>query len=252
MIGTRCALGGLTGSSTRLQSGVVRLLAVCLVSTTLAAGCSSHSSRGATTTASPSTAAPTAPSPGEAASAGPSLVTRWTVAYDFVASQTKPTQISCGWFNNVNGNPVPTSRAALFYDFRSNSTWKSHVVTRNDSLPKGVFELCVATVPNRVPYAATGIERFLRPLGLTFAADPSRPTGLTPIEIAYAGQNASDPDVIYSDKPGLFGLRIALAQLGKEPFGPGTSKIIQPIDEQTAGTYLRYAQPLLDWYGFKA
>jgi len=74
---------------------------------------------------------------------------------------------------------------------------------------------------------------------------------MTPIEIGYAGQNARDPDIIYRHKPGLFGLRLALSQLGQAPFVPGTSKIVQPTDDSTAARYLRYATPLLNWYGFK-
>jgi hypothetical protein len=108
----------------------------------------------------------------------------------------------------------------------------------------------VATVPTTVPYGPA-IENFLNRFGLTFAADSNPTPGATPIEIAYAGQNASDPDIIYRDKPGLFGLRIALAQLGQAAFAPRTSKIVQPKDDSTAARYLRYAMPLLDWYGYK-
>ena len=129
------------------------------------------------------------------------------------------------------------------------AAWKTHLVTRNDPIPKGTFENCDATVPTTVPYGSA-IEAFLAKHGLTFAADPSTTAGLTPIEIAYAGQDASDPDVIYRDKPGLFGLRMALGSLGQTPFEPGTSKIVQPTDDATAAAYLRYATPLLDWYHY--
>jgi hypothetical protein len=141
-------------------------------------------------------------------------------------------------------------RPAKFFSFSDKAAWKGHLVTRNGPFPKGTFELCEATVPNTIPYGPA-IEPFLNRFGLTFVADSSRPAGMTPIEIAYAGQNASDPDIIYRHKPGLFGLRIALSQLGQAPFVPGTSKIVQPTDDSTAARYLRYATPLLNWYGFK-
>jgi len=164
--------------------------------------------------------------------------------------QTKPTEIACLWLIDAAGKPSPAPRPATFYNFSDTVRWKSHLVTRNDPLPMGTFEECVATVPTTVPYGPA-IEPFLSQFGLTFAADPSSGSGLTPIEIAYAGQNAGDPDVIYRDKPGLFGLRLALAQLGLAPFEPGTSKIVQPTDVATAARYLRNATPLLNWYRYK-
>lgn len=40
--------------------------------------------------------------------------------------------------------------------------------------------------------------------------------------------------------------------LGTAPFIPGSAEIIQPADEATAEQHLRYATPLLDWYGYPA
>jgi len=102
-------------------------------------------------------------------------------------------------------------------------------------------------VPASVPYGQD-IESYLAPYGLVFG--PSAP-GLESVEIAYPGQNASDPDRIYRDKPGLFGLRVALGQLGTSAFEPGTSKVLQPTTDARARTYLRFARPLLRWYDFR-
>ncbi len=110
--------------------------------------------------------------------------------------------------------------------------------------------MCEATVPTAIPYGPA-IETFLGRFGLIFGARTNTSAGLTPIEIAYAGQNASDPDIIYHDKPGLFGLEMALGGLGTTPFVAGTSKIIQPTDDATAALFLKYATPLLNWYGYK-
>ena len=177
-----------------------------------------------------------------------SALEQWNASYAFLASQSKPTEIFCSWLTDSGNKPAP--RPALFYDFSDRDAWKTHLLTRNDPTPKGIFEECQATVPTTVPYGPD-IETFLKPLGLSFAADPDRPAGLAPIEIAYAGQDPSDPDIIYRDEPGLFGLDIALHQIGGSPFEPGTSKIIKPTDEETAVTYLKYAKPLLDWYGYR-
>jgi hypothetical protein len=184
------------------------------------------------------------------AAAGQSARDRWSKAYSYLSIQTKPTEIACTWLTASGARPSPVPRPALFYNFSDTAAWKNHLVMRNDPLPKGTFEDCIATVPTTVPYGPA-IETFLSRLGLTFAVDSNSTAGLTPIEIAYAGQDASDPDIIYRDKPGLFGLRVALAQLGKAPFEPGTSKIVQPTDEATAARYLRYAAPILNWYRYK-
>jgi hypothetical protein len=181
---------------------------------------------------------------------GQSALVRWNRAYSYLSAQTKPTEIDCSWLVAAGGTPSPVPRPAKFSSFSDTAAWKSHLVTRNGPFPKGTFELCAATVPNTIPYGPA-IEPFLHRFKLTFVADPNRPAGMTPIEIAYAGQNASDPDIIYRHKPGLFGLRIALSQLGQAPFVPGTSKIVQPTDDSTAARYLRFATPLLNWYGFK-
>lgn len=203
----------------------------------LVAGCSSGSSdHSASSRTTPTTASASA---------------RWTSAYAFLDAQTKPTEIACSWFALKAGKPSPSPKAAQFFDFTDTAAWKSHLITRVDPQPTGDFEDCEATVPTTVPYGPA-IETFLGRYGLAFAGDPDRPKAATPVEIAYAGQDASDPDIVFHDKPGLFGLRIALAQLGDAPFQPGTSKIVQPADEATAAEYLRYATPLLDWYGYKA
>jgi hypothetical protein len=212
------------------------ITATCLAA--LAAGCSSSGSGSPASVGTPSQQSTTA-------------LARWTKAHDYLAAQTKPTQITCLWFSNAAGAPAPAAKVAQFYDFSARDSWKSHLVTRADPVPKGTFESCEATVPTTVPYSPSSIEDFLKPLGLTFVAHTSRSSSLTPIEIAYAGQDESDPDVIYRDKPGLFGLRIALVPLSDTAFQPGTSEIIQPTDEATASEYLRYAKPLLDWYGYR-
>jgi hypothetical protein len=175
---------------------------------------------------------------------------RWNAAYSYLRAQTKPTEIACTWLTAAGSSPSPVPRPALFYGFSDSAVWKKHLITRNDPVPKGTFEDCIATVPTTVRYGPE-IETFLSRFGLTFAGDRIRTAGLTPIEIAYAGQNAEDPDIIYRDKPGLFGLRGALGQLGDSVFKPGTSEIVQPTDEATAARYLRYATPLLTWYRYK-
>jgi len=216
--------------------------AALVVSTSLSA-CSSSST---STSDAPSGPAATSSEPATEQSA----LDRWDKAYDYLSAQTKSTEISCSWVTASGAQIAPAPRPALFFEFSDKAAWSQHVFTRNDSLPKGTFEYCVATVPTTVPYGPE-IQTFLGRFGLTFAADSDSVAGLTSIEIAYAGQNADDPDIIYQDKPGLFGLRIALGQLGKAPFEPGTSKIVPPTDDATASRYLRYAKPLLDWYRYK-
>lgn len=222
------------------------LVASVVAAVALAACGTSPSPPVAATSATPRSSVATA-----AATAGehPAL-DRWNAAYSYLSTQTKPTEIACTWMTAAGSSPSPVPRPALFYSFSDPAPWKKHLITRNDPLPKGTFEDCIATVPTTVPYGPK-IETFLSRFGLTFAGDPTKTPGLTPIEIAYAGQNAEDPDIIYRDKPGLFGLRGALAQLGDSPFKPGTSEIVQPTDEATAARYLRYATPLLTWYGYK-
>lgn len=183
------------------------------------------------------------------ASAGQLSLDRWEKAYAFLAAQTTPTEIVCGWFTAAGSSPSPAPRPALFYSFSDTAAWKDHLITRNNPPLKGTFEDCSATVPTTVPYGPA-IETFLAHYGLTFAADPNATPGLTPIEIAYAGQDPGDPDIVYRDKPGLFGLSMALAHLGKTAFEPGTSTIVQPSDEKTATRYWNYALPLLRWYGY--
>lgn len=62
--------------------------------------------------------------------------------------------------------------------------------------------MCSATIPTSVPFGHD-IAAFLSPYGLVFAGDPaSAYSGLTEIEISYAGQNSSDPDIIYRNDPG--------------------------------------------------
>lgn len=209
---------------------------------TLLAGCSSGTSTPNST--------PSASDGSSTPATAPSALDKWDKAYAYLAAQTKPTEIACNRFTTIAGNLSPAKRPARFYDFSAPAAWKSHLLTRNDALPQGTFQICQATVPTTVRYGPA-IADFLSPLGLSFAAEPTHPAGLTPIDIAYAGQSASDPDIIYRDKPSLFGLRGALGQLGQAPFEPGTSKIIQPTDDATAAQYLRYATPLLDWYGYK-
>lgn len=199
----------------------------------LLSGCSSSD---VALTSSKTSSAPTA-----------SALDRWNRAYSYLKVQTKPTEIVCTWLKSGGTKFVPYPRPVRFYNFADSAAWKMHIVTRYDPLPTHTFEDCSATVPTAVPYGPA-IETFLSRYGLTFG--PQGPTGLTAIEIAYAGQNSSDPDIIYHDEPGLFGLRLALTPLGQAPFEAGTSKIVQPTDEATATRYLRYAKPLLAWYGY--
>lgn len=229
-----------------MRAMVGPLVASVLASVSLAACGTSPSPSVAATSATPSNPVATA-----AATAGrhPAL-DRWNAAYTYLSTQTRPTEIACTWMTSAGSRPSPVPRPAVFHSFSDPAAWKKHLITRNDPLPKGTFEDCIATVPTTIPYGPR-IETFLNRFGLTFAGDRTNTAGLTPIEIAYAGQNAEDPDIIYRDKPGLFGLRGALAQLGDSPFKPGTSEIVQPTDEATAARYLRYATPLLNWYRYK-
>lgn len=213
------------------------ILSLAVVSA--AVGCSSHSGSRST---------PQAPSGSPAAPA----VAQWEKAYAFLGAQAKPTEMVCSWFDGMAGHVSPAQRPALFYNFSDRNRWRAHLITRADRTPRGLFEACGATVPNSVPYTPADIENFLRPFGLVFVADRYRAAGLIPTEIAYAGQSPSDPDIVYADEPGLFGLRLALSQLGTAAFKPGTTSIVQPADAATAALYLRYTKPLLDWYGFKA
>lgn len=223
---------------TRRRHAAVAAAAATAVATLLA-GCSSSGSAARPSTDTSSTA-----------SAGGSALARWNRAYHYLNVVKIPTEIVCVWLKEAGGRPSPVPRPAQFYDFADPAAWKSRIVTRDDLPSSGTVDDCVATVPTTVPYDAA-IEQFLGRYGLTFGAEPHHAAGLTPIEIAYAGQNASDPDIIYRDKPGLFGLRLALSPLGKAAFEPGTSKIVQPADEATAARYLRYATPLLSWYGYE-
>lgn len=180
----------------------------------------------------------------------PSPLDRWTAAYSFLSTRTEPTEISCAWFTAAGSAPSPAPRPGKFYGFAESAAWKDHLITRNDPYPSGTFEYCVATVPTTVPYGPE-IGTFLSRSGLRFVADSSGTESLIPVEIAYAGHDADDPDIIYRDKPGLFGLRMALTGLGDDAFKPGTSEIVQPADDETATRYLRYATPLLNWYQYE-
>jgi hypothetical protein len=228
---------------------MARAFVVAIVASVSLAACSSSSppsaTAGSVTPPDSSIATPAA-----AASQHPNL-DRWNAAYTYLSTQTKPTQIVCNWWSADGSRPSPAPRPARFYRFSESAAWKEHLITRNDPYPRGTFDYCVATVPTTVPYGPE-IATFLSQFGLRFVADRTKAEGLTPIEIAYAGANADDPDIIYRDKPGLFGLRMALAGLGDGAFKPGTTEIVQPTDEATAARYLRYARPLLDWYQYKS
>jgi len=227
---------------------MVSPLVVAIVASVSLAACGSSSPPSAI----PSSATPPDSSiatPAATASQHPTL-DRWNAAYSYLSTQTKPTQIACSWWTAAGSKLSPAPRPARFYRFSESAAWKEHLITRNDPFPAGTFEYCVATVPTTVRYGPD-IAAFLSRLGLRFAADPTRAEGLTPIEIAYAGANADDPDIIYREKPGLFGLKMALAGLGDGAFKPGTSEIVQPTDEATAARYLRHARPLLNWYRYK-
>lgn len=192
------------------------------------------------------TAVTSAPPTGQSTS----VLERWDAAYAYLSEQTRPTQIVCVWLRNAGETPTPVPRPVTFYDFSERAAWNGHLVTRDEmALRTGTYEDCEATVPTTVPYGPE-IETFLSQYGLTFGDASGDARGLTPIEITYAGQNTSDPDIIYRDTPGLFGLRQALTPVGTTAFEPGTTKIVQPTDAATASRYLRYAAPLLRWYGY--
>jgi hypothetical protein len=181
-----------------------------------------------------------------------SALEQWKSAYQFLSAQKKPTEINCLWINvAADGTKAAAQRPVEFYSFADSADWKSHTITRFDAYPVGSDETCEANVPTTVPYGPA-IESFLNPLGLTFWHGQHHAAGLTLIEIAYAGQNSSDPDIIYFNQPGLFGLRIALTPLATSgAFVSNTSKIVQPTDDATAAKYLKYAKPLLAWYGYR-
>ena len=218
-------------------------LAVAVVVSISLASCGSSAHPASSAAAPTSPAEPTSSAP----SADRSALARWNEAYSYLSSRVEPTEIFCTWMTVSNGDLSPVPRRVRFFSFSDRAAWRSHLITRNGPFPDGPFEDCLATVPTTVPYGPA-IETFLSRFGLTFLAGANATGDRTPIEIAYAGQNPADPDIIYRDAPGLFGLRMALAALGKAPFEPGTSKIIQPTDEATAARYLRYATPLLTWY----
>jgi hypothetical protein len=180
-----------------------------------------------------------------------SALEQWNDAYRFLSARTKPTEINCVWLNvAADGTKTPAQQPVEFYSFADSARWKSHIITRFDTFPVGTDEICAANVPATVPYGPA-IESFLNPLGLTFYYGQNHAAGLTLIEIDYAGQNSSDPDIIYFHQPGLFGLRIALGPLAASgAFVSNTSKIVQPTDGATAAKYLKYAKPLLNWYGY--
>lgn len=236
----------------RVRTAVILATATAVVSVGLTACSSSSSTSPASSTppVSTGTTASSATPPSSTAAQGQSPLHRWKKACAYLKAQSKPTEIVCNWLTASGGTPTAVPRPAVFYSFSDRAAWKDHLITRNDPLPKGTFEECAATVPTTVPYGPA-IDSFLRRFGLTFVADSNGTPGLTPIEIAYAGQDANDPDMIYHDEPGLFGLKMALAQLGRTPFEPGTSKIIQPAEGKTAARYWKYALPLLRWYGYK-
>src|SRR4051812_21821091 len=187
-----------------MRAVVVPLLAAA-ASVSLAAGASSSAPSVASTTARPSNSVATT----AGATSGHPTLDRWDAAYSYLSTQTKATEIVCTWSKATGARPAPVPRPASFSSFSGSSAWRKHLITRNGPFPKGVFEDCIATVPTTVS-CGPGIETFLGQFGLTFVADEVRSADLTPIEIAYAGQNAEDPDIIYRDEPGLFGLRIAL------------------------------------------
>lgn len=216
----------------RTATAVVSTLAVVA----LLAGCASAGSTTATAARGQSTRR-----------TGTSALDRWSRAYAYLSAQRQPTQIACVWLKTTNRAPSAVPRPARFYSFSTSNAWQHHIVTRWDAAPHGAYETCEATVPTTVPYGPE-IETFLAARGLFFGSNPT--PGLTRIEIAYAGQNASDPDIVYRDRPGLFGLRIALAPLGKRVFVTSSTNIIPPADDATAARYLRYATPLLNWYGY--
>jgi hypothetical protein len=151
----------------------------------------------------------------------------------------------------ADGTRTFAQQPVEFYSFADSADWKSHIITRWDTYPVGTDETCGANVPTTVPYGPA-IESFLNPHGLTFYYGQSHAAGLTLIEISYAGANSSDPDIIYFNRPGLFGLRLALGPLAASGvFVINTTKIVQPTDSATAAKYLEYAKPLLRWYGYR-
>lgn len=174
---------------------------------------------------------------------------RWTKAYAFLAAQTKPTEIVCTWVTNTAPGGAGLTQAShlpAFYRFAETSAWKSHVNLNLDSPPGSTYEVCAATVPSSIP-PGPKYDSFLAHHGL-LATGTSTP-GTANMVINYASANG--PDSIYRDKPGLFGLQLALDARPNTGQVPSISIIVQPTDSATAASYLQYAQSLLAWYGYK-
>lgn len=170
---------------------------------------------------------------------------RWTKAYAFLAAQTKPTEIDCLWVVTTGGN-YQTPHVVGFYSFSDREAWTSHRGLHQE-LPAGTeYEMCQATVPTSVAYRPAAINAFLAHHGLPATPDNS---GGTSIFVNYAGVSPQDPTRVYRDEPGLFGLTIAFSAIEPSPF-TGVTHLTPPTDEATATRYLRYAQPLLAWYGY--
>jgi len=183
-----------------------------------------------------------------------STLEQWNDAYAFLSVQTKPVEVFCDVDvpANADGSGLDYSRATMaFYSLKSDtSRWQPYLDFRDDTTAQQPGTHCGINIPTSYPYGSA-IDEFLRPHGYWFYDAGSAHDGLKRVEIAYAGQNSSDPDIIYFSKPGLFGLRIAFAPLQESAFKPNSAKIIQPTDDPTAAKYLQHAKPLLDWYGYK-
>lgn len=180
---------------------------------------------------------------------------RWDKAYTFLRAQTKPVEVVCmvDVPTKADGSGLDYSRArTAFYSLNSaEGGWQTYLDSRdNTAAEQQAGTHCSINVPTSYPYGPA-IDRFLRTYGYWFYGAEPPSEDLQRVEITYAGQNSSDPDIIYFKKPGLFGLRLAFIPLSASAFKPNSSEIVEPPDAASAEKYLQYAKPLLDWYGYK-
>lgn len=183
---------------------------------------------------------------GSSGTASPSPVQKWSKAYAFLAAQTKPTEMLCSWVETTaDGRSMQAEKPVGFYSFADRASWQPHLQFHMDRVGAS-WELCEATVPVSVPNGPA-VNAFLAKYGL---ATGRTVPGKTDVMIAYLGQGPTFLKNDYRDKPGLYGLYLAFAALQLDPFNQNLDQMTQPTDDATATTYLRFAQPLLAWYGY--
>lgn len=176
-------------------------------------------------------------------------VERWSEALEFMSEVTTQAEVVCGTPGPDLQTPavVPFS----FHAFADRSEWEPFLVPPrtgrdwNAVIAKG--QVCSVVVPTTVPYTDANVEGFLNPLGLSLM-DSSASSGLTFTEIYYAGAFAEDPDIVYSETPGLWALYISLGPIRAEALNG--SEIIPPTTEEQAERWLTFAQPALDWFDY--